>query len=90
VHAKTDPRRLTLIAGVILIGRWLDLYLLIMPAVWRAPHFGVIEPLAAIAYGGLLVLLVRIYAARVPLVPRHDPMMAADAAAHPVARRHAA
>jgi hypothetical protein len=91
VPAKTDPRRLTLIAGVILIGRWLDLYLLIMPAVWREPRFGLIEPLAAIAYGALLVLLVRIFAARVPLVPRHDPILAADAAAaHPVARRHAA
>jgi hypothetical protein len=89
--AKTDPRRLALIAGVILVGRWLDLYILIMPALWPQPQFGVVEPLCAIGYGALLVLLVRYFAARAPLVPRNDPVLAADAAAaHHVPRRHAA
>ena len=91
VPAKTDPRRLAMIAGVILIGRWLDLYILIMPTIWREPQFGFVEPICAIGYGALLVLLFRFFAARAPLVPRNDPVLAADAsAAHPVARRHAA
>jgi hypothetical protein len=92
VPAKTDPRRLALIAGVILVGRWLDLYIMIMPALWREPHFGVVEPLIAIAYGALLVMLFRFFVARAPLVPLHDPVLAADAGAahHPVAGRHAA
>jgi hypothetical protein len=91
VPAKTDPRRLAMIAGVILIGRWLDLYILIMPTIWREPQFGFVEPICAIGYGALVVLLFRFFAARAPLVPRNDPVLAADAsAAHPVARRHAA
>jgi hypothetical protein len=92
VPAKTNPRRLALIAGVILAGRWLDLYILIMPTLWRQPRFGVVEPLIALAYGALVVLLFRFFVARAPLVPLNDPVLAADAGAghHPVPRRHAA
>jgi len=92
VPAKIDPRRLALIAGVILVGRWLDLYILIMPAVWREPHFGLVEPLIALVYGALVVVLFRFFAGRAPLVPLHDPVLAADAAAghHPATGRHAA
>jgi hypothetical protein len=91
LRAKTDPRRLAAIACVVLVGRWLDLYLVIMPSAWPQPRFGLVEPLIAAGYAALLVLLFRRHAARAPLVPRHDPVLAADAAgAHPVARRHAA
>jgi len=91
VPAKTSPRRLAVIAATVLVGRWLDLYLLIMPAVSPQPRFGPMEILLAAAYGALLVLLFRFHAAGAPLVPLNDPVLAADAAAaHPVARRHAA
>jgi len=91
VPAKTNPRRLAIIACVILVGRWLDLYLVIMPAVWHEPQFGLMEPLIAFGFGALLVLAFRFSAARAPLVPRNDPVIAADAAAaHPVLRRHTA
>ena len=91
VPAKTSPRRLAVIAATVLVGRWLDLYLLIMPAVSPEPRLGPMEILLAAAYGALLVLLFRFHAARAPLVPLNDPVLAADAAAaHPVVRRHAA
>jgi hypothetical protein len=91
VRAKTDPRRLALIAATVLVGRWLDLYVLIMPALEPAPRFGVVEVLLAAVTGALLVVLFRIHAKRAPLVPSNDPVLAADAAgAHPVVRRHAA
>jgi hypothetical protein len=90
-RAKTDPRRLALIAVVVLAGRWLDLYLVIMPTVWREPHFGVAEPLIAAGYAALVVLLFRFHVARAPLVPLNDPVLAADAAGgHHVVGRHAA
>ena len=90
-RAKQDPRRLAAVAVVVLLGRWLDLYLVIMPSVWGAPQFGLVEPLLAVGYGALVVLLFRFHLARAPLVPPHDPVLAADAAASPhVVRRHAA
>jgi hypothetical protein len=93
-RAKTDPRRLALIAGVVLAGRWLDLYLIIVPAVWPEPRFGVVEPLIAAGYAALLVLLFRAHLGHAPLVPPNDPVLAADAGraagGPPAIRRHAA
>jgi hypothetical protein len=91
VPAKIDPRRLMIISVVVLVGRWLDLYLVIMPSLSPEPTLGVIEPLFAAVYVALVVALFRRYAARAPLVPPNDPVLAADAAAGPhVVRRHAA
>ena len=91
MRAKTDPRRLALIAATVLVGRWLDLYVLIMPALAPQPRFGLVEILLAAGTGALLVVLFRFHAKRAPLVPSNDPVLAADAAAaHPVVRRHAA
>jgi hypothetical protein len=90
-RAKMDPRRLAVISAVVLAGRWLDLYLIIMPSASREPRFGLAEPLIAAGYAALVVLLFRFYVARAPLVPLNDPVLAADAAAgHRVIGRHAA
>lgn len=64
------------IAVVVLIGRWVDLYVMIFPAtVGETPIFGVLE-LAAICLligsGGLL--LFRSFAAANP-VPQKDPYL---------------
>jgi hypothetical protein len=91
VPAKRNPRRLALISVVLLFGHWLDLYLVIMPSAWPEPQFGPCEVLIAVGYVALLVLLFRFHVERAPLVPVHDPVLAADAAAGAqVARRHAA
>jgi hypothetical protein len=88
-RAKMNPRRLAAIAGVVLAGRWLDLYLVIMPAVWGEPRFGVVEPLLAAGYAALLVTLFRRHVGRAPLVPVNDPVLA-DISARAAAARHAA
>jgi hypothetical protein len=63
----------------------------IMPTLWREPRFGIAEPLCAAGYAALVVLLFRRHAARAPLVPLNDPVLAADAAGgHHVIGRHAA
>jgi hypothetical protein len=60
----------------ILVGRWLDLYIMIMPSHWDAPHFGLIEIGMAAGVTGLIYLLFIRGLARAPLVPPHDPVLA--------------
>ena len=74
--AKRSASVMMKIAVVVLIGRWVDLYVMIFPAtVGETPIFGVLE-LAAICLligsGGLL--LFRSFAAANP-VPRKDPYL---------------
>jgi hypothetical protein len=90
-RAKQDPRRLAAVSALLLLGHWLDLYVLIMPSAWREPRFGLPELLLAAAYAALVALLFRFHARRAPLVPLHDPVLAADeAAGRHGERRHAA
>ena len=89
-RAKQDPRRLAAVSGLLLVGHWLDLYLVIMPSAWREPRLGLPELLLAGGFAALVGLLVRFHARRAPLVPLHDPVLAADAAGHHADRRHAA
>ena len=64
---------------VLLCGRWLDLYQLILPAAGGAPQFGVLEILLAAGYAGLAYLLFARTLGRAPLVPLNDPVLAFDA-----------
>src|SRR5438270_4412170 len=74
--AKCNHKVLKTICGVVLIGRWLDLYLLITPSLWSAPKFGLVELSIALAYFALLYLLFTHNLARAPLTPMHDPVLA--------------
>ena len=78
VKAKTNPKVLRAVCVVLLVGHWLDLYLLIMPAEWDAPRIGLIEIPLALAYGAVVYLLTVRALGKAPLVPVNDPVMAAD------------
>jgi hypothetical protein len=79
VRAKKDPRRLGTVAIVILVGHWLDLYILVVPALSPgSPHLGLGELLIAGGYGALLYLAFRRNLSRAPLVPLNDPVLAYD------------
>jgi hypothetical protein len=78
VKAKCNPKVLRTVCIVLLVGHWLDLYLLIMPAEWDAPHFGLIEIPLALAYAAVVYLLTVRALPKAPLVPVNDPVMAAD------------
>jgi hypothetical protein len=80
--AKQRRRRLGIVAGIVLAGRWLDLYVLIMPAFSAEPHFGPLEIAIAAGYGALIYLVFRFNLRRAPLVPLHDPILAADQPDH--------
>jgi len=74
-EAKRNVRVLTAVCVLLLIGHWLDLYLLIMPDLWSAPVAGPLEALVPLGYAALCALLVARGLAQAPLVPLNDPYL---------------
>lgn len=75
--AKRSPSVLLAMALVILVGRWLDLYLMILPPLGERPlrGFGILESGLAAGAIGLCVLAVSHALAKRPLVPFNDPFL---------------
>lgn len=74
--AKRSIRVMLVMAIVVLAGRWLDLYLMIMPSHWEAPHLGILELAMAAGTAGAIIAIVARGLARAPLVPTHEPVVA--------------
>lgn len=73
--AKCNARMLKIVCCVLLVGHWLDLYIVIMPSLWGLPRLGLIEIPIAAGYTALLYLLFAYNLARAPIVPLHDPIL---------------
>ena len=73
--AKRDPRVLAGAAAVVLAGHWLDLYLIVAPAVLPAPRLGLLEMLITAGYAGLFFLAGSRILAGAPLLARNDPFL---------------
>jgi hypothetical protein len=76
VRTKCTTRVLKPIAALLLFGHWLDLYLLVMPSIWKTPRIGITE--IAIA-GGCIALLFLVFVQtlnKASLVPLNDPILA--------------
>jgi hypothetical protein len=75
--SKRSATTLVRVAILVLIGRWLDLYLMIVPAqAPDQPPFGAWEigPLVAVVALGLLAFFH--YVRQAPVVPLRDPLLA--------------
>src|SRR5262249_59199961 len=75
--AKRNPEVLKAISTLLLLGRWLDLYVLIMPSFGSQPQNGVLEILVVLGCLGLLYFLFIRSLARTPLAPLNDPVLLA-------------
>jgi hypothetical protein len=80
-RTKRAPRVLKAICVLLLGGHWLDLYLLIMPSLWSTPKIGPLEIAIAAGYLALIYLLFVRNLFRAPLLPAHEPVLAAEAPA---------
>ena len=77
-RAKQSPRALQAVAVVLLVGHWLDLYVMIVPSKRSAPEIGVLELMVPVACASLAYLVVLRGLTQAPLVPINDPILADD------------
>jgi hypothetical protein len=78
--SKRSTRVMTAMACLILVGRWIDLYMLVMPSRWESPRFGILELAMAAGTGGMIYLIFIRGLSRAPLIPTHEPTVAAQRA----------
>jgi hypothetical protein len=79
---KRDARVLFTIALTVLAGRWLDLYLVILPETTARPQFGLVEVSTALGAAALLTSFTIRALDAAPLVPANDPFLAASLEHH--------
>lgn len=74
--AKRNPRYMVITAVIVLIGHWIDFYLIIMPgAVGDNATIGLIEIGSFIAFAGLFLMIVLYYLGKVPLISSNHPFL---------------
>jgi len=73
--AKRNPAVLKRICVTLLVGHWLDLYLMVMPNTVGKRWVGPLEILVALGYGALFFYVVGKALSRAPLVPQRDPYL---------------
>ena len=71
--AKRNPAILKWIAILILAGRWLDLYLAVMPEMMAAPSVRALDLFIVAGYAGVFFLMATRALAGAPLVPLNNP-----------------
>jgi hypothetical protein len=77
IKSKSSLKVMTVMAVLILLGRWFDLYIQVMPSHWKTPQFGLIELGMAAGTAGLIWLVFVRVLSRAPLIPPHEPVLEA-------------
>jgi len=75
--SKRSLKVMTAMSVLVLLGRWLDLYIIVMPSQWVSPRFGPLEIGMAAGTAGLIYLIVVRALSRAPLIPTHEPVIEA-------------
>lgn len=73
--SKRDWRILAAVAGVVLVGRWVDLFVHVMPALGLEPRIGLAELLVFTGFLALFIAVCRWHLERRPLADPADPFL---------------
>jgi hypothetical protein len=73
--AKRNPKVLLGVSSLILLGHWLDLYLLVAPPVLAGMRLGPTELLITAGYAAVFLLVAARALGRAPLVAHNDPYL---------------
>jgi len=73
--AKRKIRVLAIAATIIIIGHFIDYYLMVYPATIHMPQFGLVEVSTILFYIGIFVFGVFTNLGKANLVPKHDPFL---------------
>jgi len=73
---KMNPIAIFLISGMILVGMWLERFILVAPSIWKGSSLplGALEVLITAGFFGIVALSMVVFLRRVPLVPISDPL----------------
>ena len=73
---KTNPTAIIFISGIILVGMWLERFILVAPSIWKgeALPLGSLEILITAGFFGMMALSLTFFLRRVPLLPISDPL----------------
>lgn len=66
---------ITFMAGLLLVGFYIDCYMQIMPGLFKNNHFGLIEIGTFIGYAGLFILIITYQLAKAPIIARNHPYL---------------
>ncbi|HVN23978.1 MAG TPA: hypothetical protein VMT71_08395 [Syntrophorhabdales bacterium] len=75
---KVHPVPMAVLSIIILIGMWLERFILVVPSTWKTASvpLGFVEVLVTIGFAGLVALCLALYLRMVPLFPVSDPLFA--------------
>ena len=73
---KMKPVAMMMISGIILVGMWLERFILVAPSTWKGKELplGLMEVLITAGFFGIMALSLIIFLGRVPLLPISDPL----------------
>jgi len=81
-RAKRNENVMLAASALVLIGHWLDLYLIIFPPLGLSSIIGVIDVALLVGFSALFVFSTASALNRVALVPRNDPYLVESLALH--------
>jgi Ni/Fe-hydrogenase subunit HybB-like protein len=77
---KMQPMAMLVLSTVILVGMWLERFLLVVPSLWQGQTLplGLIELLISMGFFGIMAMCVLLFLRKYPMLPFADPLLRLD------------